>query len=77
MAFFLFRFSRIDILENKVICSWLIWYSRVYKFRKYKKKIENFVDPFDRNKKLKKVSLDDKYPKYITENVKRFADIIS
>ena len=42
-----------------------------------KKKIENFVDPFDRNKKLKKVSLDDKYPKYITENVKRFADIIS
>ena len=42
-----------------------------------KKKIENFIDPFNRNKKLKKVRLDDKYPKYITENVKRFADIIS
>lgn len=42
-----------------------------------KKKIDNFTDPFNRNKKLKKINLNDEYPKYITENKEKFFDIIS
>ncbi len=42
-----------------------------------KKRIDNFTDPFNRNKKLKKINLDDKYPKYIIENKEKFLDIIS
>lgn len=41
-----------------------------------RKKIDNLTDPFNRNKKLKKVVLDKEYPKYIIENKKKFVDII-
>lgn len=39
-------------------------------------KIKNLIDPFDRNKKLIKVNLNNDYPKYIIENINRFNDLI-
>jgi len=42
-----------------------------------KKKIDNLIDPFNRDKKLKKVNLNDKFPKYIIENKKKFFELIS
>ncbi len=39
-------------------------------------KIKNLIDPFNRNKKLKKVDLNNEYPKYIIENKEKFTDLI-
>ena len=41
-----------------------------------KDKIENYIDPFNRDKNLKKVILDDSYPKYIIDNQDKLLDII-
>jgi len=33
-----------------------------------KRRVENLIDPFDRNFKLNKINIDDTYPKYIIDN---------
>ena len=40
------------------------------------KKIKNLEDPFDRNKKLEKITLNSSFPNYIIENKKKFSKII-
>tara|TARA_B110000971_G_C19922094_1_gene459705 strand:- start:70 stop:876 length:807 start_codon:yes stop_codon:yes gene_type:complete len=39
-------------------------------------RIKNMIDPFDRNKKLLKISIDSSYPDYIINNQDRYKDLI-
>tara|TARA_B100000795_G_scaffold207258_1_gene160713 strand:+ start:955 stop:1173 length:219 start_codon:yes stop_codon:yes gene_type:complete len=36
---------------------------------KIKENIDNLIDPFDRNLRLKKVKIDDSYPEYLLKNI--------
>ena len=39
-------------------------------------RVENLIDPFDRNYKLKKIMIDDTYPKYIFNNQEYYTNWI-
>jgi len=39
-------------------------------------RIKNLIDPFDRNKKLTKVLIDETYPDYIIKNQDKYKDLI-
>ena len=41
-----------------------------------KKNIDNLIDPFGRNLRLKKIKIDDSYPKYLLQNLKLYKDWI-
>ena len=41
-----------------------------------KKNINNLVDPFGRNLRLKKTKIDDGYPKYLLQNLELYKDWI-
>jgi beta-1,4-mannosyl-glycoprotein beta-1,4-N-acetylglucosaminyltransferase len=43
---------------------------------KIEENINNLIDPFNRNLRLKKVIIDDSYPKYLLENIKLYKDWI-
>ena len=43
---------------------------------KIKANIENLIDPFDRNFRLKKIKIDDSYPKYLLQNIELYKDWI-
>ena len=43
---------------------------------KIKENINNLIDPFDRNLRLKKVKIDDNYPEYLTQNIDIYKDWI-
>ncbi len=44
--------------------------------KKIKYRIQNLIDPFDRNAKLKKIKLDKFFPKYIVSNKKKYKNWI-
>ena len=41
-----------------------------------KKNIDNLVDPFGRDLRLKKIKIDDSYPKYLLQNLELYKDWI-
>ena len=41
-----------------------------------KKNIDNLIDPFGRNLRLKKIKIDDSYPKYLLQNLNLYKDWI-
>tara|TARA_A100000164_G_scaffold28464_1_gene22132 strand:+ start:233 stop:451 length:219 start_codon:yes stop_codon:yes gene_type:complete len=41
-----------------------------------KKNIDNLVDPFGRNLRLKKIKIDDSYPNYLLQNLDLYKDWI-
>ena len=41
-----------------------------------KNRVENLIDPFDRNYKLKKIKIDETYPKFILDNQEYYKDWI-
>ena len=43
---------------------------------KIKQKINNLIDPFDRNLRLKKVEIDNNYPEYLLKNIELYKDWI-
>ena len=43
---------------------------------KIKENINNLIDPFDRNLRLKKVKIDDNYPEYLVQNINLYKDWI-
>ncbi|WP_415300169.1 glycosyl transferase family 17 [Candidatus Pelagibacter sp. Uisw_134_02] len=43
---------------------------------KIRENINNLIDPFDRNLRLKKVKIDDTYPEYLLKNVEKYKDWI-
>ena len=43
---------------------------------KIKEKINNLVDPFNRNLRLKKVKIDNNYPEYLLQNINMYKDWI-
>ena len=43
---------------------------------KIKEKINNLVDPFNRNLRLKKVKIDNNYPEYLLQNINIYKDWI-
>ena len=43
---------------------------------KIKENINNLIDPFDRNLRLKKVKIDNNYPEYLTQNIDIYKDWI-
>ena len=45
--------------------------------KKIKYRIQNLIDPFDRNANLKKIKLDKSFPKYIVSNKKKYKNWIS
>jgi len=44
--------------------------------KKINDRIINFQDPYDRNKKLKKLAIDNTFPKYINDNQEKLKDLI-
>ena len=43
---------------------------------KIKENINNLIDPFDRNLRLKKVKIDNNYPEYLLQNINIYKDWI-
>jgi beta-1,4-mannosyl-glycoprotein beta-1,4-N-acetylglucosaminyltransferase len=43
---------------------------------KIRENINNLIDPFNRNLRLKKVELDNSYPNYLLKNVELYKDWI-
>ena len=43
---------------------------------KIRENINNLIDPFDRNLRLKKVNIDDTYPEYLIKNIEKYKDWI-
>ena len=43
---------------------------------KIKENINNLIDPFDRNLRLKKVKIDNDYPEYLLQNINIYKDWI-
>tara|TARA_B100000780_G_C21028889_1_gene412489 strand:- start:824 stop:1042 length:219 start_codon:yes stop_codon:yes gene_type:complete len=43
---------------------------------KIKENINNLIDPFDRNLRLKKVKIDNNYPEYLVQNIDIYKDWI-
>jgi beta-1,4-mannosyl-glycoprotein beta-1,4-N-acetylglucosaminyltransferase len=44
--------------------------------KKIRENIDNLIDPFDRNLRLKKVKIDDSYPEYLLKNLDLYKDWI-
>jgi len=43
---------------------------------KIKENIDNLIDPFDRNLRLKKIKIDNNYPEYLLQNIELYKDWI-
>ena len=43
---------------------------------KIKANINNLIDPFDRNLRLKKVKIDNNYPEYLVQHIELYKDWI-
>ena len=43
---------------------------------KIEENINNLIDPFDRNLRLKKVKIDNNYPEYLLQNIEIYKDWI-